>query len=451
MTGDRAAPHSIEAEAAVLGAILVDERVLPDVREIVAAEDFYREAHRTIYRAMVDLSDDGGSVDPVTTFDRLGTDGIERVGGSEYLAALLDAVPTATNVADHARIVASKATLRRVIAACTRTIEDTYGLNGEDPAVALSRAEARLLEVLAPRRPGVGYLTGTEAVQSGLDAVRAAYEARKAGGIVGVPTGIPKLDHLMAGLHPGDLTILAGRPSMGKTSLCCGMLDYAAGRGHPGALASYEMSRAQIVLRALSAGSGVDAHDLRSGRIDASQGDRIKEAGAKLATRPLWIDDRPGPTVEELRSGVRRLLVREPGLRILAIDYLQQMTAPNERGRNAEIEHITRSLKRLARELGLHVLALSQLNRAVEHRKPPRPQLADLRDSGSIEQDADTVLALWRPEYYFGDETSEEARAEWTDRGELLVLKQRGGATGRVRLRWDARTTRFSELAAEPT
>lgn len=433
-------PWSAAAEASLLSAMMIDSQAVPEARSTVSELDFYTEAHRRIFRAIANLHDRGEATDVVTVGETLRATGeLDASGGMEFLADLIDRVPNVSSVASHARIIRDLSRLRRLIQACRESIRDAMDRGGDAEAV-LHQAEARILNATdASYRPAYRHVR--EGVQDALAMIARANASKD--GVVGLRTGLPTLDGMLSGFEPGLLTVLAARPSMGKSALGWGCAESAARDGHGVAIASYEMSAGQLARRGLSKGAGISSHKIRRAYLDDGDYKEIALAAALLSELPIWIDEHPAQSVEALRADVRRQISKAP-IDLVIVDYLQQMTGPGQ-NRNNEVEHISRGLKRMARDLGVHVLALAQLSRGVEHRRPPRPMLSDLRDSGAVEQDADTVLMLWRPEVYFDDKTPNEQRAKWQGRGELIVAKQRDGETGTIRLNWDGPTMTFSE------
>ena len=427
MTGELYSP---EAEVSVLSALMLDPDAIHHVRGTLDPEDFYEPRHRVMYRTICAIAEDGGSPDPVTILVRL-ADRVKEAGGAEYLAEVMDAVPGASQARQHAGIVRGKASLRRLLAACDMISRDVRD-DPSDPEALIRTAEERILG-LDRRHDTQEYADSSTAIWEAMAAIDEAGKARD--GIVGIRTGIAWLDTIMGGMRPGDLTILAARPAMGKTALALQIADRAASDGHGVALASYEMSRARLMHRRIAARARIDSHRLRTGRLEQADYERMAKASSALSGLPLHIQFPPPRTVEGLRGDLIRLKRRE-GIGLFVVDYLQQMDGPGQ-GRNAQVEHISRNLKRIGTDLDVHVLALSQLSRAVENRSPPRPQLSDLRDSGAIEQDADNVLMLWRPEEYWDPDNPPANADQWRGKAELVIPKQRDGETGRVVLSWE--------------
>jgi replicative DNA helicase len=423
---ERVPPQNLEAEASVLGGILLENQAVLKVLEVVQEEDFYREAHRKIFRAMVDLQERGEPVDLITLNDELTRKGwLQDVGGATYLASLVDRVPTAANILYHARIVKEKSILRQVIEAATEIARQGY----EEPENALEfldRAEQALLDITR-RQQRKGFFPLRAILQDSFQTLESMYGSQ--GLITGVPTGFVDFDRLTCGLQRSDLIILAGRPSMGKTALALNIARNAAVKsGIPVAIFSLEMSKEQLAFRLLCAEARIDGSKLRAGYIKKSDWKELTAAATVLSQAPIFIDDSAGITVREMRAKARQMKL-EHKIGLVIVDYLQLMQgAERSESRVQEISEISRSLKQLAKELDLPVVALSQLNRAVENRTDKRPILADLRESGAIEQDADVIAFVYREEFYFPD------RQECKGKAELIVGKQRNGPVGKVPL-----------------
>jgi len=444
---DRDPPYSVEAEISVLAGLLLDAESIVRIEDVVDDSMFFREGHRVLFRAMRQLHERRTAIDIVTVGDFLrGSGELERVGGIEYLAELLDAVPTAANIQYHARIVRDKALLRRLVDASTRIIQDVYEPGDRSVEEVVDEAERRIFQVAESHDRG-GFVWIKDLLWDAFENIERLQESQ--GTLTGVPTGFPKLDSMTTGFQKGDLVIVAARPAMGKTSWVLNVAQNAAiDHQVPVALFSLEMSKEQLVHRLLCSEARVDAQKLRTGRLSPSDYQRIGTAGAKLNTAPIWIDDSPGGTVLEMRAKARRLKA-EGGLGLLVIDYLQLMGGGSRvESRQQEVSQISRGLKQLARELEVPVIALSQLSRGPEQRTDHRPQLSDLRDSGSIEQDADLVMFLYRPEYYSSSETDEDGNS-LLGKAELIVSKQRNGPTGTVDLFFHKNYTRFDEMVVE--
>jgi len=447
---DRTPPFSLEAETAVLGGMLIDREAVTRAIEHLNESMFYREANRRLYRAMVRLYERGDVIDVITVSDELKkTAEMDAAGGFDYLAALVDAVPTAANLEYHARIVRDKALLRRLVEQASQIIRDVYDQGERQVDEILDAAEARIFQV-AESHKREGFVWIKEILWSAFEHIEKLQES--AGGITGVPTGFPDLDRMTTGFQKGDLAIVAGRPSMGKTSWVLNVAANASiGHNVASAIFSLEMSSSQLVQRLLCAEGRIDAQKLRRGRLSQEEHQRLAAAAGHLNTAPIWIDDSPGSNVLEIRAKARRLQseLRSDGkdLGIVVLDYLQLMSgASRAESRVQEVSEISRGLKALARELDVPVIALSQLSRGPEQRTDKRPMLSDLRESGSIEQDADLVMFLFRPEYY----APPEKREELEGKAELIVGKQRNGPTGVVELFFQKAYTRFDSVARTP-
>jgi replicative DNA helicase len=444
--GGRVPPQNLDAEESVLGAILLDNTALDRVATMLQPDDFYRESHRRIFRAMQALADRSEPADLITLGEMLRTRGeLADVGGASYLAELAERVPTAANVAHYARMVRDKAVLRNLISTATSIAE--RGFAGQDVKELLDRAEQEIFS-LSDRevRPAFVRLDGL--LNSTFDTIERLYEQKQA--VTGVPTGFLDLDRLTAGLQPSDLIIVAGRPSMGKTALCMNIAENAALKADVGvAIFSLEMSKEQLAMRMLCSQAHVDLKRVRTGHLNDDEFRRLAEAASSLSEAKIYIDDTPALTVLELRAKARRLSRdASANLKLVIVDYLQLMrSSEGKDSREQEISEISRSLKALAKELSLPVIALSQLNRQVENRHPPKPRLADLRESGAIEQDADVIAFIYREEVY-DEDTPRKGIAE------IIVAKQRNGPLGNVDLAFLREFTRFEnyELAVdEPT
>jgi len=419
----------------------LDNSAMHRVMELIRAEDFYREAHRRIFAAMVDLYQRGEPIDLVTLTETLKVkEMLDEVGGPAYLAALLDSVPTALNVDHYARIVRSKSVLRRLIHTATRIASQAYEASEEELGNLLDRTEQAIFEIAEDRiRPS--YFPLREVIKEAFKAIEGLYERREL--ITGVPTGFVDLDRLTCGLQPSELAIVAGRPGMGKTAFCLNVALHAALEAKvPVAIFSLEMSREQLAVRLLCCLARVDSHRLRSGALNRQEWERLTQAAGVLFDVPIYIDDTPALSVLELRAKARRLKA-EHNIGLVMVDYLQLMRCSDADTREQEISEISHSLKALAKELNIPVLAVSQLNRRVEDRQNKRPQLADLRESGSIEQDADLIAFLYRDELY-------NRSPDNPQRGiaEVIVGKQRNGPLGEVKLAFLDKYTRFESLSS---
>lgn len=445
---DREPPFAPAAEASVLGGMLIDPTATPRALESLDASMFFREAHRRLFRAMTRLFERGSVLDVITVSEELKTQGdLENAGGLEYLASLLDAVPTAANIEYHARIVREKALLRRLLEAANQIVQDVHDPGEATAKEVLDQAEHRIFAV-SQSRDQTGFVWIKEILWPMFERIEKLQEA---GGVSGLPTGFADVDRMTTGLQPGDLVVVAGRPSMGKTSWALNVSHRVAlNQGVPVAIFSLEMAKEQLVQRFLCSEGSVDAQKLRRGSLSPEDHRRLAMAAGRLNTAPIWIDDSAASNVLEMKAKARRLK-SESELGLVVVDYMQLMSASatgRSDGRVQEISEISRGLKGLAREIEVPVVALSQLSRAPEQRVNRRPQLSDLRDSGSIEQDADLVLFLYRPEYYEGPEDKDGNSLE--GKAELIVSKQRNGPTGTVDLFFHKEYTRFDSLVREP-
>lgn len=434
----RHVPWSNEAEQAVLGAMLLDQDAALRAAELVDDGMFYKEGHRRLYRAMVALTEHRVVIDHITLRDELLRRGeLDVVGGLEYIAELVDAVPTAANLEFHAKIVKEKAVLRRLIETATQIITEAY--DGKATANdLLDKAESRVFQI-SQQRGSEGFTRIKEMLWPAMERIEMLQKAGKA--ISGVPSGFEKLDEMTNGFQPSELIIIAARPSMGKTAFVLNVATHAATEGNGTAIFSLEMSKESLVHRMLTAEARVDAQRVRRGMLRDTDFTYLARAAGVLQSCPLWIDDTPALTLLEVRSKARRLKV-DNDLKLIVVDYLQLLRSPEyAENRVQEISDISRSLKALARELEVPVLALSQLSRASEQRGGERkPILSDLRDSGAIEQDADLVIFIHRPEYYDREDESKRGIAE------IMVAKHRNGPTGDVELHFNREYTRFDNL-----
>lgn len=433
-------PQNLEAERAVLGAILIDHESINKVLEILQADDFYVEGHRKIFETMVALSERNEPTDFLTVGNYLQNKGqLDYVGGAAVLSSLTDTIPSSANVVSYARIVREKALVRRLIAAASEIATLSYE-SGEDAERLLDHAEKMIFD-LSENKMRRTFAMVKEVVKDSFKRIEKLFENKKQ--ITGLPSGFPDFDHITCGLQPDELIILAARPSMGKTALALNLAEYAAiHEKSTVAIFSLEMSKEQLVIRMLCSQARIDSARLRKGELHEQDWPMLTKAAGHLSDIRLFIDDSPAPTVLEMRAKARRLK-REHGLDLIIVDYLQLVRpSGNSQSREQEISEISRSLKALAKELHLPVLALSQLNRAVENRQNKRPQLADLRESGAIEQDADVITFIYRDEVY--DPNS-------PDKGvaELIIGKQRNGPTGMCKLAFLNQYTKFENLAYE--
>jgi len=433
---DRLPPHNLEAEQSVLGSLLIDRDAIIRIASYVKTNDFYRNAHGLIYQAVLDLYNRREPSDLITLVDELRRNGrLDDAGGETYLTELISAVPTSVHVEYYGRIVERTATLRRLIQAGTEIVGIGYD-DANDVEEALDKAEQRIFDV-SQRRTTRDFKSIGEVLEEYFDRLDTLHEHK--GTLVGVPTGYADLDKLTGGLQRSDLVIVAARPAVGKSSLGMGFAYNAATRYNKTVgMFVLEMSAEQIVQRLLSMETGIDSHRLRMGYIDDSEWASVTRAFGRLSEAPIFVDDSAGVSIMDVRSKARRLHA-EHGLDLLIIDYLQLMTGRRSENRVQEISEISRSLKLMARELDVPVVALAQLSRAVESRQSHVPMLSDLRESGSIEQDADIVMFIYREDVYDPD-TERKGIAD------LIVAKHRNGPVGTVHLRFFDRTARFADL-----
>jgi len=446
---ERMPPQAVEVEQAVLGAMMIDSQAIGRALEILDESSFYHTANGVVFKAMIALYEKNEAVDQLTLSEELRRqEQLENVGGVSYLAKLASEVATSANVDHHARIVLDKALSRKLIETANEVIEQAY--NGtDDVQYLIDRTEERIFS-LSENQIGEGFQALEHVMGETLDQIERAHNRTST--VSGIDTGFPDLNDQTAGLQSGDLIILAARPSVGKTAFALSIARNAAMSGIENdqskgvAIFSLEMSKTQLAQRLLSAETRVDLHKLRTGRLQEDDWLRITKTVGRIAQAPIYIDDTPSISVLEARAKARRLK-RENGLGLVIVDYLQLMSSHSRaQSREQEISMISRGLKALSKELDVPVLALSQLSRAVESRTDKRPQLSDLRESGSIEQDADVVMFIYRPDIYGlkgPDGTSLEGIAE------IIIGKQRNGPVGSIHLQWNAESATYEALAQE--
>lgn len=435
----RVMPHSVEAEQSVIGSMIMDREAIVVASDVVTGDDFYNKQYGVLFDTMVELNNEGQPVDIVTLQNRLKEKDVPpEISSLEYVKALLDMVVTSANVKYYAQIVADKATLRRLISINEEIANICYA--GKEPTdVILEETEKKVFNVVQKRNTGE-YVPIRQVVVNAMDRIEKA--AHLKGTVTGIPTGFIDLDYRTAGMQPSDLVLIAARPSMGKTAFVLNIAQHVAFKQNlPVAIFSLEMSKEQLINRMFSLESSVDAQKLRTGQLNDQEWERLIESAGVIGKSKLMIDDTPGISIAELRSKCRRMK-QENGLSMIIIDYLQLMSGSGGRSsdsRQQEISDISRSLKAVARELSVPVLALSQLSRAVEQRPDHRPMLSDLRESGAIEQDADVVMFIYRDDYYNHDSP---------DKGisEIIIAKQRNGPIGTVQLAWLPEYTKFANL-----
>ncbi len=438
-TKGRVPPQNVEAELSVLGGVLVDPEALNKIVDIIDSEDFYREDHRTIYQVFLDLYEKNEPIDLVTVSSLARDKGlIEKIGGVANLSRIADAMPTSANITQYAKLVREKALLRNLMRTATEIVERGYQVD-TDVDNFIDDAEQLIFEI-SEKKYKQSFYAIKDLVMENVKVIERLCEKKQA--ITGVATGFTELDRMTGGFQRSDLIIVAGRPSMGKTALCLNIAQNVAlmNGGAPVGIFSLEMSKEQLVMRLLSSEAEIEFSKLRSGMVRDDEWQSLGAAAGRLYTAPVYIDDTPALSVLELRARARRLK-KEHGVDLLVIDYLQLMrgrsSGPDRR--EQEISEISRSLKALAKELNVPVIAISQLNRMVEQREDKRPRLADLRESGAIEQDADVILFIYRDEVY-------NRNSERKGVAEIIIGKQRNGPTGEIETAFQAAYTTFKNL-----
>ena len=436
---ERVPPQNIEAEQSVLGAMLIKKEAITQAQELLRPDDFYREAHRIVFETMLELAGDNEAVDLVTLTEALRKkEMLEKVGGISFITALANYVPTAANIVYHAQIVKEKSELRHLIDAATEIASAAYEAT-DDVKDIMDDAEKKILAVAA-NQTGGAFEPIKNIVIDTVGRVETLYENQ--GGLTGISTGFRDLDRDTSGLQKSDLILVAARPSMGKTAFTLNIATYAAMHGHTVAFFSLEMSKEQLVQRMLCSEGGIDSQRLRTGQLEDADWDRLINTADRVSKASIYIDDTAGINVMDLRSKARRLKA-EHGLDLIVIDYLQLMQGrarSSSDNRQQEISEISRSLKALARELDVPVVALSQLSRSVESRTVKKPMLSDLRESGSLEQDADIVMFLYREDYY--DQETERKNIT-----EVIIAKHRNGPIGTIELFFQKEFTKFRDLS----
>lgn len=431
-------PHDLEAEQAVLGSMLTDKDAVISAIEKLKVDSFYRDDNKIIYESILNLYNRAEPIDIITVKDELASLGkFEQVGGLEYLAGLPDKVPTTANVEKYIKIVEEKAVLRNLIKTANEIIELGYDPTEEVDHI-MDSAEKKIFDIMQDKSQK-GYTPIKDVLVDSFTQLEELYNRKQH--ITGVPTGFTELDYKTAGLHPSDLVLIAARPAMGKSAFALNIAANAALRANvPVVVFSLEMSKEQMVNRILCSEAMVDSNKVRTGKLDEEDWEKLAGSIGPLSEAEIYIDDTPGISVMEIRAKCRKLKL-EKNIGLVVIDYLQLVQGTNKRGgsREQEISEISRSLKMLAKEIGVPVIALSQLSRAVEQRPDHRPMLSDLRESGAIEQDADIVMFLYRDDYY-------NQESEKKDIAEVIIAKHRGGSTGTVELLWLGNYTKFVNL-----
>lgn len=438
-TLDKLPPQNIEAEQSVIGAIILDNEALPKAVEILSPDDFYRESHRRLYRAILDLFERTEPVDIITLTDYLRkSNELEAVGGLSYLSSLANSIPTSANIRYHAKIVREKALLRSLIRTSTHITTKVYEDN-LDADEMVDYAEKLIFDI-ADKRTRTSFSSLKDVIKDTFKMIEHLYDKKEA--VTGIPSGFKDLDELTSGFQPSDLIVIGGRPGMGKTAFALNVAQHAAiDLKEPVAIFSLEMAKEQLALRMLCAESMVDSSRVRKGFISREDWPKLTNAAGRLAGAPIFIDDSSAISVLEIRAKARRLKMEHGGLSLVVVDYLQLMRGRGSfERREQEISEISRSLKALAKELRVPVIALSQLNRGVEQRHDRRPTLADLRESGAIEQDADVIIFLYRDEFYNKNNPSNKGKAE------VIIAKQRHGPTDTINLTFLADCTRFVDF-----
>ncbi len=438
-------PHSLEAEQSVLGGLLLDNEAADRVGDVVSAADFYSGAHRVIYDHITRLIADGRPADVVTLAEALGSSQkLDHAGGLAYLGALVQNVPTAANIRHYAQIVRERSILRQLAATAGEIAESAYNPLGRNAKLVLDEAEAKVLHIAEQGARGaqnfqeIGRLLATV-----VERIETLYSRDNPSDVTGVPTGYADLDRMTSGFQPGDLVVVAGRPSMGKTALALNIGEHVALHyKKPVVVFSMEMGATQLALRMIGSVGRLDQHKLRTGRLGPDDWDRLSTALGLLNDAPILIDETPALNAIEVRSRARRIMKQRGGIGLVIVDYLQLMQSTSQgENRATEISEISRSMKALAKELQVPVVALSQLNRSLEQRPNKRPVMSDLRESGAIEQDADVILFIYRDEVY-NPESQDKGTAE------IIIGKQRNGPIGTVRLTFIGEYTRFESFAS---
>ena len=442
----RTPPHSIEAEQSLLGALLLDNQAFDRVADLVAGEDFYRDDHRRIWRHISKLVEQNRPADVITVSESIETsEDKDKTGGPAYLGALAQNTPSALNIRRYAELVRERSVQRRLAQVATGIAEDALSPGGKDVGQLLDEAESKIFQIAETgARKDQGLMEIKPVLARVFERIDHLYHRDNPSDVTGVPTGYQRLDQMTSGLQPGDLVVVAGRPSMGKTALALNIAEHVAvDNGLPVAIFSMEMSSAQLAMRMLGSIARVDQHKMRTGRLNDKEWGDLSDAMGKLHETPIYIDEGGALTALEVRARARRLKRQYSKLGLIVIDYLQLMAASGQgENRATEISEISRSLKAMAKELEVPVIALSQLSRAVEQRNDRRPMMSDLRESGAIEQDADVIMFIYREVVYKPD-LPEEQRGI----AEVIVGKQRNGPIGTVKLTFLGQHTRFENYA----
>lgn len=440
-------PHSVEAEQSVLGGLLLEATALDKITDLMTADDFYRQEHRLIFRQIVRLSEQAKPVDVITVAEALEIAGeLDKVGGLPYLGGLAQNVPSAANIRRYGEIVRERSIMRKLAEVGTDIASSAYNPTGRDAAQLLDEAESKVFEIAEAGSKGKqGFLPMPPLLTQVVERIETLYARDNASDVTGIATGFTDLDRKTSGLHPGDLVIIAGRPSMGKTALAINIAENVAMDSKlPVAIFSMEMGATQLVMRMIGSIGKLNQQDLRTGKLQDDDWGRLTHALGKLNDAPIHIDESAALSSLDLRARSRRLHRQNNGLGLIVVDYLQLMSSnvgKASENRATEISEISRSLKALAKELQVPVIALSQLNRSLEQRTDKRPVMSDLRESGAIEQDADLILFIYRDEVYNSDSPSQ-------GKAEIIIGKQRNGPIGKVELAFRGEYTRFDNLAS---
>ncbi|MDA9600462.1 replicative DNA helicase [Nitrosomonadales bacterium] len=439
-------PHSIEAEQSILGGLLIDNKAIDRIAGQVSASDFYRNDHRIIFTHISKLIDNNDPADIVTVAESLEQNAeLTKVGGVAYLGLVAENTPTASNISGYAKIVRERSIMRNLVEVGSDIVESAFSPQGKDAQQLLDESESKIFQIAdAGTSEKLGFIDIKELLPKAAQRIDDLYQLDDPNGVTGVPSGYSDLDQKTAGLQPGDLIIIAGRPSMGKTSLALNIAEHVGMEaGLPVAIFSMEMGAAQLTMRLLGSVGKLDQHKMRIGQLEDEDWPKLTNALGVLNEAPIFIDEGSALNSYEVRARARRLHRQQGKLGLIVIDYIQLMSSANEQSnenRATEVSEISRSLKALAKELNVPVVALSQLNRSVESRPDKRPMMSDLRESGAIEQDADVIMFIYRDEVY-NPETAEKGVAE------ILLSKQRNGPTGTVKLTFLGQYTRFENYA----
>ncbi|ENV5330126.1 TPA: replicative DNA helicase [Neisseria gonorrhoeae] len=441
-------PHSMEAEQSVLGGLMLENPAWDRIADVVSGEDFYRHEHRLIFRSIAKLINEGRPADVITVQEDLQrNEELEAAGGFEYLITLAQNTPSAANIRRYAEIVRERSIMRQLAEVGTEIARSAYNPQGRDAGRLLDEAENKVFQIAeSTAKSKQGFLEMPDLLKEVVQRIDMLYSRDNPDEVTGVPTGFIDLDKKTSGLQPGDLIIVAGRPSMGKTAFSINIAEYVAIEKHlPVAVFSMEMGGAQLVMRMLGSVGRLDQSVLKTGRLEDEHWGRLNEAVVKLSDAPMFIDETPNLTVLELRARARRLARRFDGrLGLIVIDYLQLMAASGRSdNRASELGEISRSLKALAKELQVPIIALSQLSRTVEQRTDKRPMMSDLRESGAIEQDADLIMFMYRDEYY-------NQESQMKGYAECIIGKHRNGPVGKIFLTWTGQFTKFDNAAYIP-